>query len=141
MLETYKHKISGPILDRIDLWLSVPHVDYDTLTEKRATEPHTSGETARAREAIARARTLQTERFKDLGITANAEMSARIIEERIPLAPDVALLLKQSAQKLDLSPRSYHRLIKVARTIADLDHGGDITKQHVLEALQYRTKI
>ncbi len=141
MLETYKQKISGPILDRIDLWLSVPHVDYDTLTEKRNVSTEEVGETAHAREVITRARAQQAIRFAGLGITANAEMSARIIEERIPLAADVALLLKQSAQKLNLSPRSYHRLIKVAQTIADLEGTAAIAKHHVLEALQYRTKV
>ena len=139
MLEAYKHKVSGPILDRIDLWLPVPHVDYDTLTEKR--DQKKMGETAHARELIARARAVQKKRFTGLGIATNAEMSARDIEERIVLSQEVQDLLKSSAQKLKLSPRSYHRLIKVARTIADLDDKTDITPEHVLEALQYRVKL
>lgn len=139
MLETYKHKVSGPILDRIDLWLSVPHVDYDTLTKERVTEAQTK-ETDEVRTAVLRARAIQRKRFDGLGITANAEMSARTIDERIELTEGVRTLLKQSAQKLNLSPRSYHRLVKVARTIADLEGVDTIEKHHVLEALQYRMK-
>lgn len=142
MLETYKNKISGPILDRIDLWLTVPHVDFETLTEKRGPVVQGVGEseTERVRVQIENARTRQAARFAGRGIVANAEMSARAIEECVPLSDEVANLLKQSAQKLNLSPRSYHRLIKVSRTIADLDDSDSIEKQHVLEALQYRAK-
>lgn len=142
MLETYKHKISGPILDRIDLWLQVPHVDYDTLTEKKATNPEgVRGETERVREQILRARERQTKRFHGLGISTNGEMTARDIEECIELSPTVRELLKRSAEKLDLSPRSYHRLIKVSRTVADLDNKDNVEESHVLEALHFRNKI
>jgi magnesium chelatase family protein len=141
MIETYKHKISGPILDRIDLWLPVPHVDYDTLTEKRV--PHkagTRGETEEVREKILRARARQRERFKNTGILTNGEMSARDIEERVELSQSVGALLKRSAEKLGLSPRSYHRLIKVSRTIADLEDSEELKETHVLEALHFRAK-
>lgn len=138
MLETYKHKISGPILDRIDLWLTVPHVDYDTLTEKR--ERIETGETDRAREKIQKSRERQATRLKGSGVTTNGEMSARDIEKYVELSEPVRTLLKQSAQKLGLSPRSYHRLIKVARTIADLDESEELKEVHVLEALHFRAK-
>lgn len=138
MLETYKHKISGPILDRIDLWLPVPHINYDTLTEKRTA---TTDETGAAREKIINARARQALRFAGRGIDTNGEMSARDIEECIELAPAVRELLKQSAQKLALSPRGYHRLVKVARTIADLADVDTLTESHILEALSYRTKM
>lgn len=141
MLETYKNKISGPILDRIDLWLNVPHIDYETLTEKRVQNPETISETSRAREQILKARERQAYRLKESGITTNSEMSARDIETYIELLEPVRALLKHSAQKLGISPRGYHRLIKVARTIADLDEKEDIFEQHVLEALHYRTKV
>ncbi len=142
MLETYKNKISGPILDRIDLWLSVPHVDYDTLTEKRALNPSgVRSETDETRAKIARARERQKRRFAHAGITTNGEMSARDIETCIELTESVATLLKNSAQKLGLSPRSYHRLIKVARTIADLEDKEHIEESHVLEALHFRVKV
>jgi magnesium chelatase family protein len=141
MLETYKHKISGPILDRIDLWLPVPHVNYETLTEKRAVGEEGGSETARAREQIIRARERQRTRLDGLGITTNAEMSARDIERLIEFSPSVLTLLKTSAEKLRLSPRSYHRLVKVARTLADLEDKEQIDEKHVLEALQYRPKL
>lgn len=141
MLETYKHKISGPILDRIDLWLQVPHVDYETLTEKRSSETLAEKrETNEARDKITRARERQHNRFTGSGITTNGEMSARDIEERIRMSEAVATLLKHSAQKLKLSPRSYHRLVKVSRTIADLEDSDELKETHVLEALHYRAK-
>jgi magnesium chelatase family protein len=140
MLETYKHKISGPILDRIDLWLPVPHVDYDTLTMKRDTVTRTD-ETQRARDLIVRAREKQARRFKGRGPHTNAEMTARDIEQCIHLTDEVTTLLRSASLKLGLSPRSYHRLVKVSQTIADLDNTDTITESHVLEALQYRAKV
>ena len=137
MLETYKGKVSGPILDRIDLWLEVPHVPYETLTGKNSDSKETEG----ARKQIKEARERQAERFKGRNNTTNDAMSARDIEELIELSHEVQDLLRTSSAKLNLSPRSYHRLIKVARTIADLDDSNDIETKHVLEALQYRVKL
>lgn len=137
MLDTYKHKVSGPILDRIDLWLEVPHVDYDTLT---GTAIDTE-ETNNARAAIKQARSRQLMRLKNRGATTNAEMSGRDIDETLTLTDEVKDLLKTSSQKLNLSPRSYHRLIKVSRTIADLDNSEHILPTHIFEALQYRVKM
>ncbi len=134
MRETYKNKVSGPILDRIDLWIEVPHVPYDTLTSL----PSKVDETGPARNTILKAREIQTRRQ---GSISNSGLSAKGIEEHIHLKPEVKDLLKISSQKLNLSPRSYHRLIKVARTIADLDNTPDIETSHVLEALQYRVNI
>jgi len=134
MQETYKNKVSGPILDRIDLWIEVPHVPYDTLTAL----PSKVDETGPARTQILSARALQTARQKQV---SNSSLSARELEQLIHLSPDVKELLKLSSQKLNLSPRSYHRLIKVSRTIADLDDASDITTAHVLEALQYRVSV
>ncbi len=139
MVETYKNKISGPILDRIDLWLEVPHVDYDTLTQSQTIEGEE--ETDAARTAIQSSRNKQHTRLKNRGVTTNAEMSARDIEETIHLTEEVQEILKTSSQKLNLSPRSYHRVIKVARTIADLDGESNILPQHLYEALQYRVKL
>ncbi len=140
MLETYKNKISGPILDRIDLWLPLPHVDYDTLTEKRdsASLPD---ETKQARAQIQIARERQRVRLHDRGPTTNAEMTSRDIEACVELSSSVTTLLRNAAEKLGLSPRSYHRLIKVSQTIADLDDAPEIKEGHVLEALQYRVKL
>ncbi len=135
MNQTYKNKVSGPILDRIDIWLEVPHVDFDTLQNL----PRTEGETDAARETIQQAREQMQKRFADdTQTTTNAHLSARTIEETIELSVAVKNVLKQASQKLNLSPRSYHKLIKVARTIADIEGSESIEPQHVLEALQYR---
>lgn len=137
MRETYKDKVSGPILDRIDLWLEVPHVPYETLTALSKKEK----ETELARAQILAARKIQRTRLKKTNTNTNSGMSARDIEETIILSDEVKELLKTSSTKLNLSPRSYHRLIKVARTIADLDDQEDIAVPHVLEALQYRVPL
>jgi len=137
MSETYKNKVSGPILDRIDLWLEVPHVPYETLT----TLTKQLGETERARQQILAARTKQNHRLKHAKTNTNSGMTARDIETHIELNEEVKDLLKISSAKLNLSPRSYHRLIKVARTIADLEDSDHIETSHVLEALQYRVNL
>ncbi len=137
MMETYKGKISGPILDRIDLWLPVPHVDYETLTSA----PSETGETERAREQVAKARERMLARLAGRGVRTNAEMSARDIEATITLTDEVKDVLRLSSAKLNLSPRSFHRVIKVAMTIADLDEVDTIETKHVLEALQYRVQV
>ncbi len=144
MLDAYKKKISGPIMDRIDLWLSVSHVPYESLTPgdtKGGTKQAVArDETERARESVAQARARQRERFGS-DTKTNATMSARDIETHIPLARDIATLLTESAQRLKLSPRGYHRIIKVARTIADLAGSEHIETPHVLETLQYRARL
>src|SRR3989338_6639988 len=136
MLETYKNKVSGPILDRIDLWLSVPHISHEDLAKINTQR----GETERARDLIKAARARQRERLKKHGLTANAEMTARVIDDVIELSDSVRALLVKSAERLKLSPRSYHRLVKTSRTIADLEGSDDIKDIHVLEALQYRVQ-
>jgi magnesium chelatase family protein len=137
MQETYKNKVSGPILDRIDLWLEVPHVPYDTLTSL----PSKTEETKNAQQQILSSRKMQSDRFTKTQTNTNSGMSARDIEETIKLNDEVKDLLKTSSQKLNLSPRGYHRLIKVSRTIADLDEAENIETSHVLEALQYRVNL
>jgi magnesium chelatase family protein len=139
MQETYKNKVSGPILDRIDLWLEVPHVDYETLTALKVE----TGETQRAREQVLQARTRASARKEEHHElpTTNATLSARHIEQTVTLNEAVKDILKMSSAKLNLSPRGYHRLIKVARTIADLENSEHIEVPHVLEALQYRVPL
>lgn len=134
MKETYKEKISGPILDRIDLWIEVPHIAHETLANLTRAE----GETDAARTKIAEARSIQATRLIERGIFTNAEMTSRDIDHCLVINEEVKDLLKLSAVKLNLSPRSYHRLLKVSRTIADLDNSLEIETKHVLEALSYR---
>ncbi len=127
-------------MDRIDLWLSVSHVAYSDLTPQENTRTTSREETRAMRETVLRARARQTERFQSETKT-NATMSARDIENHIPLSTPVASLLTTSAAKLKLSPRGYHRIIKVARTIADIAEAPEIEAPHILEALQYRARM
>jgi magnesium chelatase family protein len=137
-LEKYKKKISGPIADRIDLWSSMGPVELGELG-KRAKE---GTETKAAREKVLKARGAQKERFANTKNPnkTNSELSPRELDELVPLADSVRSTLERAATRLALSPRAYHRVIKVARTIADLDGARDIADAHVLEALQYRER-
>jgi len=135
--ETYRGKISGPVLDRIDLWIEVPHIPYETLSNLSRNE----NETIIAREMVASARKSQRVRLAERGVTTNAEMTGRDIDDTITLTTEIKEILKTSSAKLNLSPRSYHRLIKVSRTVADLDKKENIEPAHVFEALQYRVKM
>lgn len=135
-LERYRRKISGPIADRIDLWSVMGPVELRELGH-RAEE---GSETSAAREAVLRARAAQKKRFartKSPGKT-NSELSPREIDELVPLAAESRAILEHAAERLHLSPRAFHRVIKVARTIADLDASKDVHAPHLLEALQYR---
>lgn len=134
----YKKRISGPIMDRIDMWVPVELIDYEKLSDNTFQKGEESCEIQK-RILVARAK--QKKRFEKLGsnITLNAHMNIKDLES-IMLTPDVKEILNASAKKLELSPRSYHRMIKLARTIADLEGSEEITRTHLLEALQYRPK-
>jgi magnesium chelatase family protein len=134
--QQYARKISGPIVDRIDMWIRVDQIDHKKLLDTQKGES-----TKQARDKVVRSRTIQNERFKNLPhITTNSDMDAKTITERIKLEQSTQTILDNAAQKLGLSPRSYHRIIKVSRTIADLEDSEHIQDNHVLEALQYREK-
>src|SRR3989344_3284386 len=137
-IERYKRKLSGPIIDRIDLWTEVSTVDHASLgSSERSGE---SSEKIRAR--VSRARDIQRKRFSDLGLKykTNSELGAKDITKAIELLPKVKTGLDQAARALDLSARSYHKIIKLARTIADLFESENIETDHLHEALQYRPK-
>lgn len=134
-LSKYQRKLSGPIIDRIDIWLEVGQISHDKLSEKEAGES-----SDKIRDRVIRAREIQAKRFASEKFKTNSEMSARDIEKYVVLDPETKKILNASAKNLDLSARSYHRLIKLARTIADLHDSEQITQKHVLEALQYRPK-
>ena len=128
--------MSGPIVDRIDLWLEVDRVLPNDL----------SGETEGAkshvyRSKVADARKTQAKRFGEKSkITKNAEMSARDLINFVPLSNEARQTLNMAAERLNFSPRVYHRMLKVARTIADLDESDEIKREHILEAVEYRPK-
>lgn len=134
----YKRKISGPIIDRIDLWSEVSVVEHEKLTLGRGSEEES--ESVRNKVAAARERATQRYRQLKLPFKTNSEVGARDIGAAIPLSDAVKKALNLSAKKLDLSARSYHRLIKIARTVADLEEHDEVTADDLLEALQYRPK-
>ena len=130
----YKRKISGPIADRLDLWLEVSRIDHKQLGERQRTGQSSED----VRKKVIKAREIQRLRFNGKNIFTNAEMSAKDIDRFAPLSVESRNILNQAAKNLDLSPRSYHRVVKIARTIADLAGEKDIKKEYILEALQYR---
>jgi len=132
----YQKRISGPLLDRIDLHIEVPRVKFEKLTSDQLSE---SSEKISAR--VNEARGKQNFRFKNIKINTNAEMSAKEIREFCQVDKRTQELLKNAVQQLKLSARGYHRILKVARTIADLAGAENIELPHVAEALQYRTKV
>jgi magnesium chelatase family protein len=137
-LDRYKRKLSGPIIDRVDLWVSVGDVDYKKLGGESTGEKSES-----IKKRVERARKIQKERFKkwDRDITANSEMNVKDLGTIINLNGKIRDLLDDSAERLSLSARAYHRVIKIARTIADLDNSENIEEHHILEAIQYRPKV
>lgn len=134
----YQKKISGPMMDRIDIHLDVPAVKTDKLILEKSTSGPSSKE---IRKRVQSARDLQTKRFKKDGIISNSEMNSKFIKKYCPLSSDSLEILKMAVDKLNLSARSYNKILKVSRTIADLDNSKDIKPNHIAEALQYRPKI
>ncbi len=131
----YRHRISGPILDRIDLTVLVSPVAVEKLSLSHTFSSISSGE---AKTAVLHARTIQAARFSGTHLYTNAQMKNRDIKKFCFLTPEAENLLKLAAEKYDLSARSYMRLIKVSRTIADLAHEKTIRTEHMAEALQYK---
>ncbi len=137
-LDRYKRKLSGPIIDRIDLWVSVGNVDYKKLGGEGNGE-----KSQKIKERVIKAREIQKNRFQKFGkkFTTNSEMNVKDLSSIIKLTEEVRDLLDDSAEQLGLSARAYHRVIKIARTIADLENSENVGENHILEALQYRPKV
>ena len=127
--------ISGPLLDRIDIHVEVVPVPFKELSEESRSEKSES-----IRERVIAARKIQEERFKDSkGIYCNAQMSSKQLRKICQLDETGVQLLKNAMEKLNLSARAYDRILKVARTIADLEANQDIKAEHLAEAIQYRS--
>jgi magnesium chelatase family protein len=134
-VQKYLNKISGPLLDRIDIHVEVTPVSFNELSEKR-----TSEKSATIRERVVKARDVQENRYKNFdGIHCNAQITSKLLSEVCKINEAGNALLKTAMEKLGLSARAYDRILKVARTIADLDNSATIETNHLAEAIQYRS--
>ena len=131
----YQKRLSGPLLDRIDIHVDVPAVK----SEKLVNDENVEG-SEKVRKRINKALSVQKKRFESEKILTNGQMGAKDIKKYLLLTDEVKELMKMASDKLSLSARSFHKVLKVARTISDLDNSKEIKKEHVLEALQYRPR-
>jgi magnesium chelatase family protein len=138
-VQKYLHKISGPLMDRIDLHIEVVPVSYEKLSQEED-ENFPIEDSKAILERVIKARELQTERFKNQqNIYCNAQMESAQIREVCKLEPISQTLLKRAMERLQLSARAYDRILKVARTVADLSGSEQIKAEHIAEAIQYRS--
>ena len=135
-IQRYQKRISGPLLDRIDIQINVPRVDYEKLSGNTVAES-----SAVIRERVEAAREIQRERFKENpNVSCNSEMGPAEIRQYCQLHGEGEKLVKGMMTHYQISARAYHRLLKLARTIADLDASSEIQTQHIAEAIQYRPR-
>ncbi len=132
----YQKRLSGPLLDRIDIHVDVPAVKSEKLVDEDTPE-----ESKGVRKRINKALLVQKKRFSEEKILTNGQMAAKDIKKYLVLSDEIKDLMKKASDKLSLSARSFHKVLKVSRTIADLDNSKEIKKEHILEALQYRPRI
>ena len=135
IVQKYLSRISGPLLDRIDLHIEVTPVNFDRLTGEERSE-----RSSEVRARVVRARKRQEERYEEIkGVYCNAQMNTNHLREFAQLNKTGTLLLKSAMNKLNLSARAYDRILKVSRTIADLSDSDNIQIEHLAEAIQYRS--
>jgi magnesium chelatase family protein len=132
-IQRYRARVSGPLLDRIDLHIDVPAVPFGDLSNDRPRE-----DSSRVRSRVAKARAVQQARYADQGWYCNAQLRPRLLKRYCEIGPDSHRLIEQAMTKLGLSARAYHRILKVARTVADLEGSERVASGHVAEAIQYR---
>ncbi len=130
----YLNRISGPMLDRLDLHIEVPPVDYESLKSEEREE-----KSEQIRERVNRARAIQVERYKGTGITCNARLTPAMLRKYCVMTEDAEFLLKSSFDRLGLSARAYDRILKVARTVADIEQSEKIDLPHIAQAIQFRS--
>jgi len=135
MVSRYQQRISGPFLDRVDIFVEVPHIDYEKLADDRLGEP---SEKVQAR--VTAAHNIQQRRFERIRLTHNAEMTPAEVREFCQAEESAQSLLKAAMKQLYLSARAFHRILKLARTIADLENADIIKAHHLAEAIQYRPR-
>jgi len=134
-ISRYHKRISGPLLDRIDIFVDVPHIDYEKLTEDKA------GESAdKVRTRVKAAHKIQLERFRGMKLMCNADMTPKEVKEFCTAEPAAQSLLRTAMKQLHLTGRAFHRILKLSRTIAELEQSNIIKTYHMAEALQYRHK-
>ena len=133
IISRYMNKISGPLLDRIDIQIEVTKVSYQKLDSNIKIET-----SSQIRKRVNLARKIQIERYSPYGIYSNSELTPNLIEKYCKLDTSSKIILQKSFEKLGLSARAYHRILKVSRTIADLDGKEQVEAKHVAEAIQYR---
>jgi magnesium chelatase family protein len=134
-ISRYHKRISGPLLDRIDIFVDVPHIDYEKLTEDK---PGERSDAVRAR--VKASHEIQLERFRGTRLKCNADMSSKEVKEFCTAEPAAQGLLRAAMKQLHLTGRAFHRILKLSRTIADLEDSDIIKTHHMAEALQYRHK-
>ena len=131
----YQKKISGPLMDRIDIFLDIPRIDYEKLMDNRPLE-----QSVNVRQRVQNARELQLDRFRGTDLTSNADMTASEVKQFCSIDTAAQSLLKTAMKQLHFTARAFHRTLKLARTVADLDKSGLIKTNHLAEALQYRQR-
>ena len=133
-VSNYLNKVSGPMLDRLDLHIEVPPVEFDALSGDEKAET-----SEQIRERINRARKLQQKRYEGTGISCNARLTSKMLKQFCPLSEGASKALKSAFERLNMSARAYDRILKVARTIADIDGVETIDTPHILQAIQLRS--
>jgi len=135
LVSRYQRRISGPFIDRVDIFVEVPHIDYEKLTDDRLGE-----KSEKVQSRVIAARSLQSERFEGTRLICNAEMTPTEVRDFCQVEESAQSLLKMAMKQLNLSARAFHRILKLARTIADLENGDVIKANHLAEAIQYRPR-